>query len=116
MGWIVAAVQDDATAELPIEAEADFKAVAKANPAAPWKLETGHLRAGRELLEEMTGRSWEEVDLAPEEVREVYETLSGDERVARGQGLAAAVVGFLGVCAQHGFRLEGGSGARRMRR
>src|SRR5690606_21899269 len=116
MGWIVAAIQDDSAAELPHEAEADFKEVAKANPAAPWKLETGHLRAGRELLEEMTGRSWEEVDLTPEEVREVYENLSNDERAGARHGLAAAIVGFLEVCARHGFRLEGGSGARRMRR
>lgn len=115
MGWIVAAVQDDAATELPEAAQDDFKQVAKDNPAAPWKLETGHLRAGRELLEEMTGRSWEEVDLAPEEVREVYESLSERQGNVR-QGLAAAVVGFLGVCARYGFRLEGGSGARRMRR
>ena len=115
MGWIVAAVQDDATAELPESAQDDFKQVAKDNPAAPWKLETGHLRAGRELLEDMTGRSWAEVDLAPEEVREVYEHLTTKDGPPK-QGLAAAVVGFLEVCVRHGFRLEGGSGARRMRR
>jgi len=115
MSWIVAAVQDDAATELTESAQDDFKQVAKDNPAAPWKLETGHLRGGRELLEEITGRSWEVVDLAPEEVREVYDTLHGNEATPK-QGLAAAVVGFLEVCVRHGFRLEGGSGARRMRR
>lgn len=115
MSWIVAAVKDDAGAELPEEAATDFRDVAKANPAAPWKLETGHLRAGREFLEEKTGRSWAEVDLGPDEVREVYDALSDGEKKPV-QGLGAAVVGFLEVCVRHGFGLEGGVGARRMRR
>lgn len=115
MGWIVAAIQDDSAAELPEDAQDDFKRVAKDNPAAPWKLETGHLRAGRELLEEMTGRSWEEVDFDPQDVKQIYAELTNETAPVR-QGLASAVIGFLEVCARHGFRLEGGSGARRMRR
>jgi hypothetical protein len=114
MVWIVAALAD--TDELPEEAVAEFREVAKAIPAAPWRLETGHLRGGRELLEEMTGRSWEEVDLTPEQVRQDYETLTADERYQKSTGLTAALLGFLGVCARHGFALEGGLGARRMRR
>jgi hypothetical protein len=115
MSWIVAAVKEDAGEELPDAAVIDFREVAKANPAAPWKLETGHLRAGREFLEERTGRSWAEVDLKPDEVREVLDTLSAQSK-APAQGLGAAVVGFLEVCVRHGFSLEGGVGARRMRR
>ena len=113
MAWIVAALTDQG--DLPDDAAADFKAVAKENPAAPWRIETGHLRGGRDLLEQMTGRSWEEVDLTPDEVRAMYESLSGEDRPA-GPGMASAVIAFLGVCAKHGFGLEGGVGARRMRR
>lgn len=116
MSWIVAAVKDDAGTELPPEAVTDFHTVAKANPAAPWKLETGHLRAGREFLEEKTGRSWAEVELSPDEVREVLDAVSSAEAAPAQQGLGAAVVGFLEVCVRHGFGLEGGVGARRMRR
>jgi hypothetical protein len=114
MVWIVAALAD--TAELPDEAVADFHEVAKANPAAPWRLETGHLRGGRELLEAMTGRSWEEVDLTPEQVRADVEAIKADERYQRPTGLTAALVGFLAVCAKHGFALEGGLRARKTRR
>jgi hypothetical protein len=114
MTWIVAAATE--TPDLPEDAVSDFKEVAKANPAAPWRLETGHLRGGRELLEEMTGRSWEEVDMTADEVKTVYETLHGDDRYRVRPGMASAVIAFLGVCAKHGFGLEGGVGARRMRR
>lgn len=114
MAWIVAAVAE--TAELPFEATEDFHAVAKANPSAPWRLETGHLRTGRELLEEMTGRSWAEVDLTPEDVKADYAALTADDRFRSQSGIAAAVIDFIGVCARYGFGLEGGVGARRMRR
>jgi len=114
MAWIVAALAD--TAELPEDAAADFQEVAKSHPAAPWRLETGHLRGGRELLEEMTGRSWEEVDLTPDEVKALFEMVSADERFQGRPGMAAAVIAFLGVCSRRGFGLEGGIGARRMRR
>lgn len=114
MAWIIAAVGE--TEELPEDAAADFRQIAKANPAAPWRLETGHLRGGRELLEEMTGRSWDEVDLAPDEVQADFETLKDRSDLTSRPGLPAALVAFIGVCAKHGFRLEGGSGARRMKR
>lgn len=114
MAWIIAAISDGP--DLPEEAVADFREVAKANPAAPWRLETGHLRGGRELLEEMTGRSWEEIELTPEEVRSDYEAMKADEKFSGRSGMAAAVIAFLGVCAKHGFGIEGGVAARRMRR
>jgi hypothetical protein len=114
MVWIVAAVPS--TDDLPEDAAADFHEVAKNNPAAPWRLETGHLRAGREILEEMTGRSWEEVDLAPDEVKADYEVIKAKSEAFGRRGLGSALVGFLEVCAKHGFGLEGGVGARKMRR
>lgn len=114
MAWIIAAVSDGP--DLPEEAVADFRDVAKANPAAPWRLETGHLRGGRDLLEEMTGRSWEEIELTPEEVRADYEAVKDSGPTTGRPGMAAAVIAFLGVCAKHGFGIEGGVSARRMRR
>ena len=114
MAWIIAAVSDGP--DLPEEAVADFREVAKANPAAPWRLETGHLRGGRELLEEMTGRSWEEIELTPDEVRADYEAMKASETYSARPGMAAAVIAFLGVCSKHGFGIEGGVAARRMRR
>ncbi len=114
MAWIIAAISEGP--ELPEEAVADFREVAKANPAAPWRLETGHLRGGRELLETMTGRSWEEIELTPEEVKADYEALSNHETFGAKSGMTAAVIAFLGVCAKHGFGIEGGVAARRMRR
>ena len=114
MAWIIAAVSDGP--DLPEEAVSDFREVAKANPAAPWRLETGHLRGGRELLEEMTGRSWEEVELTPDHVRADYEAMMAQEAFRSRPGVAAAVIAFLGVCAKHGFGIEGGVAARRMRR
>jgi hypothetical protein len=57
MGWIVAAVGAD-DGGLPRTAAEEFRRIAADYPAAPWKIETGHLRSGRERLEQITGRSW----------------------------------------------------------
>jgi hypothetical protein len=114
MAWIVAAVgaNDD---HLPPGAAEDFRGIAAAYPAAPWKIETGHLRSGRERLEQLTGRSWAEVDLSPESVREDVQLLASNEALRERGGLTASLIAFLEVCARHHLGLEGGEGARRMR-
>ncbi len=114
MGWIVAAVGADSD-ELPVGAIEEFRQIATAFPAAPWKIETGHLRSGRERLEQITGRSWAHVDLSPDGVREDYELLSANAALSERGGLTGALIAFLKVCARHGLALEGGEGARAMR-
>ena len=114
MAWIVAAVGADFD-QLPPGAVEEFRRIASIYPAAPWKIETGHLRSGRERLEQLTGRSWAEVDLAPDAVRGDFEALSGNAALAEGGGLTAALVAFLEICARHQLGLEGGEGARAMR-
>jgi hypothetical protein len=114
MGWIVAAVRPEG-GYLSQEAEAEFRQIASVYPAAPWKIETGHLRGGRERLEQITGRSWAEVDLPAEAVRQEFELLSANAALAERGGLTGALLAFLGVCARYGLGLEGGEGARAMR-
>jgi hypothetical protein len=114
MGWIVAAVGAD-NDQLPEGAAEEFRRIAAVFPAAPWKIETGHLRSGRERLEQLTGRSWGQVDLSAEVVRQDYELLSANAALSERGGLTAALVAFLEVCARHGLGLEGGEGARAMR-
>ncbi len=114
MGWIVAAVGADFD-QLSPEALEDFRQIATAYPAAPWKIETGHLRSGRERLEQLTGRSWAQVELSPEAVREDAKVLESNAALTERSGLTAAIVAFLQVCAHHGLGLEGGEGARAMR-
>lgn len=114
MGWIVAAAGADSD-QLPAEAVEEFRRIATLYPAAPWKIETGHLRSGRERLEQLTGRSWAEVELSAEAVREDFEALSGNAALAERGGLTASLVAFLEVCVRHRLGLEGGEGARAMR-
>ncbi len=114
MGWIVAAIGAD-SGDLPRGAPEGFQRIANVFPAAPWKIESGHLRSGRDRLEQLTGRSWAEVDLTPEAVRADYEAISANGAQAERTGLTAALVAFLEVCARHGLGLEGGEGARAMR-
>jgi hypothetical protein len=114
MGWIVAAVGAD-DGQLPRGAAEEFRRIAALYPAAPWKIETGHLRSGRERLEQLTGRSWAHVDLAPEAVQEDVNTLRANATLTEKGGLTAALVAFLEVCARHKLGLEGGEGARAMR-
>src|ERR1700761_8053694 len=114
MGWIVAAIGAD-DGRLPKEAAEAFQRIAALYPAAPWKIESGHLRSGRERLEQLTGRSWAEVDMTAEAVREDARALANNSALAERGGLTAALVAFLQVCADHGLALEGGEGARAMR-
>ncbi len=114
MGWIVAAIGAD-DGRLPQSAVEEFRKIAATYPAAPWKIETGHLRSGRERLEQITGRSWARVDLSAEAVREDVETLKANAALQDRGGLTAALVGFLEVCARHHLGLEGGEGARAMK-
>ena len=114
MGWIIAAVGAD-DGQLSPAAAKDFRMIAAAYPAAPWKIETGHLRSGRERLEQMTGRSWAQVDLTPDAVRQDVEALSANAALTERGGLTASLIAFLGVCARHQLGLEGGEGARAMR-
>jgi hypothetical protein len=114
MGWIVAAVGAD-DGQLPRGAAEEFRRIAALYPAAPWKIETGHLRSGRERLEQLTGRSWAHVDLPPEAVQEDVNTLRANATLIEKGGLTAALVAFLEVCARHKLGLEGGEGARAMR-
>lgn len=114
MGWIVAAVGAD-DGRLPQAAAEEFRRIAAAYPAAPWKIETGHLRSGRERLEQITGRSWARVELSPEAVQEDVNLLKANAALTERGGLTAALVAFLEVCARHRLGLEGGEGARAMR-
>lgn len=114
MGWIVAAVGAD-DGQLPRQALEDFRRIAASYPAAPWKIETGHLRSGRERLEQLTGRSWAEVDMTAEAVREAAAALSANEELTGRGGLTAALITFLEICARHRLGLEGGEGARAIR-
>jgi len=114
MGWIVAAIGADSD-ELPRGAREGFQKIAAAFPAAPWKIESGHLRSGRERLEQLTGRSWAEVDMPAEQVKADYEALASNGALSERGGLTAALVAFLEVCAKNGLGLEGGEGARAMR-
>jgi hypothetical protein len=114
MGWIVAAIGAD-NEQLPRGAVEEFHRIAAQYPAAPWKIETGHLRSGRERLEQLTGRSWNDIQLSADDVRHDYDTLSANAALAERGGLTAALVAFLGVCARHRLGLEGGEGARAMR-
>jgi hypothetical protein len=114
MGWIVAAVGAD-DGQLPRAAAEEFRRIAAVYPAAPWKIETGHLRSGRERLEQLTGRSWAHVELTPEAVQEDVNTLRANATLTEKGGLTAALVAFLEVCARHKLGLEGGEGARAMR-
>ena len=114
MGWIVAAIGAD-DGRLPQSAVEEFRRIAAAYPAAPWKIETGHLRSGRERLEQLTGRSWARVDMSAEAVREDVETLRSNAALQERGGLTAALIAFLEVCARNQLGLEGGEGARAMR-
>ncbi len=114
MGWIVAAIGADSD-DLPRGAAQEFQRIAATYPAAPWKIESGHLRSGRERLEQLTGRSWAEVDLAAEQVKADYDALMTNSALVDRGGLTGALVAFLEVCAKHGLGLEGGEGARAMR-
>ena len=89
MAWIVAAVGAD-DGRLPQAAVEEFRRIAALYPAAPWKIETGHLRSGRERLEQITGRSWQRVELSAEAVREDVETLLANAALAS-PGMQAAV-------------------------
>ncbi len=114
MAWIVAAVGAD-DGRLPQAAVEEFRRIAATYPAAPWKIETGHLRSGRERLEQLTGRSWQRIELSAEAVREDVETLLANAALQERGGLTAALVAFLEVCARHHLGLEGGEGARAMK-
>ena len=114
MGWIIAAIGSD-NGPLPPAAMQEFRRIATAYPAAPWKIETGHLRSGRERLEQITGRSWAEVDLTPEAVVKDLEAITAHPASTEGGGLTASLIAFLDVCARHRLGLEGGEGARAMR-
>jgi hypothetical protein len=114
MGWIVAAVGAD-DGRLPQSAVDEFRRIAAAYPAAPWKIETGHLRSGRERLEQITGRSWAHVDLTPEAVLQDVEVLKANAALQERGGLTAALIAYLEVCARHQLGLEGGEGARAMK-
>ena len=114
MGWIVAAVGAD-DGGLPQEALEEFRQIAAAYPAAPWKIETGHLRSGRERLEQITGRSWARVDMPAEAVLQDVETLRANTALQERGGLTASLIAFLEVCARHQLALEGGEGARAMK-
>jgi hypothetical protein len=114
MGWIVAAVGAD-DGSLPHSAVEEFRRIAATYPAAPWKIETRHLRSGRERLEQITGRSWAHVDLSPEGVLHDVETLKSNATLQERGGLTAALIAYLEVCARHHLGLEGGEGARAMK-
>jgi hypothetical protein len=114
MGWIVAAIGAD-DGRLPQSAVEEFRKIAATYPAAPWKIETGHLRSGRERLEQITGRSWAHVDLSAEAVREDVDTLKANVALQERGGLTAALIAYLEVCARHQLGLEGGEGARAMK-
>ena len=114
MGWIVAAVGADSD-DLPSGAAQGFQRIAAAFPAAPWKIETGHLRSGRERLEQLTGRSWAEVEMSAEAVKADYDLLAANAALSGGGGLTAALIAYLEVCARFNLGLEGGEGARAMR-
>lgn len=114
MGWIVAAVGAD-DGRLPQSAVEEFRRIAAAYPAAPWKIESGHLRSGRERLEQITGRSWLHVDMSAEAVHADVETLKANAALQERGGLTAALIAFLEVCARHQLGLEGGEGARAMK-
>jgi hypothetical protein len=114
MGWIVAAIGAD-DGRLPQSAVEEFRRIAATYPAAPWKIETGHLRSGRERLEQLTGRSWAHVDLSAEAVLQDVETLRANSTLQERGGLTAALIAYLEVCARHRLGLEGGEGARAMK-
>jgi hypothetical protein len=114
MGWIVAAIGAD-DGRLPLSAVEEFRKIAATYPAAPWKIETGHLRSGRDRLEQLTGRSWAHVDLSPEAVLHDVETLRANAALQERGGLTAALIAYLEVCARHQLGLEGGEGARAMK-
>jgi hypothetical protein len=114
MGWIVAAVGAD-DGRLPSSAVEDFRKIAATYPAAPWKIETGHLRSGRERLEQITGRSWAHVDMSAQAVRDDVELLKANAALQERGGLTASLIAFLDVCARHELALEGGEGARAMK-
>ncbi len=114
MGWIVAAIGAD-DGRLPQSAVEEFRKIAATYPAAPWKIETGHLRSGRERLEQLTGRPWAHVDLSAEAVLHDVETLKANAALQERGGLTAALIAFLDVCARHQLGLEGGEGARAMK-
>jgi hypothetical protein len=114
MGWIVA-VEGADDGRLPQTAVEEFRKIAATYPAAPWKIETGHLRSGRERLEQITGRSWAHVEMSAEAVRQDVETLKANAALQERGGLTAALIAFLDVCARHELGLEGGEGARAMK-
>jgi hypothetical protein len=114
MGWIVAAIGAD-DGRLPQSAVEEFRRIAATYPAAPWKIETGHLRSGRERLEQITGRSWAHVDMSAEAVREDVEVLKANAALQERGGLTASLIAYLEVCARHQLGLEGGEGARAMK-
>ena len=101
--------------DLPPGAAQGFQRIASAFPAAPWKIETGHLRSGRDRLEQLTGRSWADVDLSPEAVKADYDLLAANAALSERGGLTAALIAYLEVCARYRLGLEGGEGARAMR-
>jgi hypothetical protein len=114
MGWIVAAIGAD-DGRLPQEAVEEFRKIAATYPAAPWKIETGHLRSGRERLEQITGRSWAHVELSPEGVHHDVEMLKSNATLQDRGGLTASLIAYLAVCDRYQLGLEGGEGARAMK-
>ena len=114
MGWIIAAV-GSLPEGVPQRALDEFRQIAAVFPAAPWKIETGHLRGGRERLEQITGRSWADIDFTAEDVRGEYQKLIADSELRERNGLTAALVAFLEVCSRHQLGLAGGEGARSLR-
>ncbi len=115
MSWIIAAVAPK-SGELPAKALAEFRHIGSALPCAPWKIESGDLRSGQERLEEITGRSWNDIALTADEVKAEYERLKAEEGLQDPKGITAVILAFFEVCARHGLAMEGGEGARVMRR
>jgi hypothetical protein len=113
MSWIVSAVGAE-PGVLPQGALDGFRLIAGTYPAAPWKIENGHLRGCRARLEEISGHSWGDVALSPDQVQEEYRMASATDAAARPSGLTFALLAFLEVCATHRLSLQGGEGARLM--
>jgi hypothetical protein len=113
MSWIIAAVGTE-PGVLPQGALDAFRQIADTYPAAPWKIENGHLRGCRERLEELSGHSWADVALSADDVQQEFRRLATAEGASQPRGLTLALLAFLEVCATHGLALQGGEGARIM--
>ena len=111
MSWIVSAVGAE-PGVLPQSALDGFRRIADTYPSAPWKIEHGHLRGCRDRLEELSGHSWADVSLSPDEVEQEFKRLATVEAAAQPNGLTRSLLAFLEICAAHRLALEGGAGAR----